>query len=83
MIVYNLPGGARLLCGSLRDGELATHANDGTVIFEAPDQEAVIPWHEADIAHGDTSEGAAETKPHVRGAFGANLRDPGGNKITG
>jgi catechol 2,3-dioxygenase-like lactoylglutathione lyase family enzyme len=82
IIMYNLPGGARFLCGPARDGEPATHANGGTVIFDAPSQEAVAAWHDAGVAHGGTSEGAPEAKPQARGAFGAYLRDPDGNKIA-
>jgi catechol 2,3-dioxygenase-like lactoylglutathione lyase family enzyme len=82
LVLYNLPGGARFLCGPARDGEPATHANGGTVIFEAPSQEAVKAWHDAGIANGGTSEGEAEPKPQARGAFGAYLRDPDGNKIA-
>lgn len=82
VILYNLPGGARFLCGPARDGEAATPANGGTVIFEAPSAEAVTAWHDAGVANGGSSEGAAEAKPQARGAFGAYLRDPDGNKIA-
>jgi len=81
MILYNLPGGARFLCGPARDGEPATAANGGTVIFEAPSEDAVKAWHAAGLANGGSSEGDPEAKPQARGAFGAYLRDPDGNKI--
>ncbi|MBB4857536.1 catechol 2,3-dioxygenase-like lactoylglutathione lyase family enzyme [Novosphingobium chloroacetimidivorans] len=82
LILYTLPGGTRFLCGPARDGEVATHANGGTVIFEAPSQEAVTSWHAAGLANGGSDEGAPEPKPQARGAFGAYLRDPDGNKIA-
>jgi len=82
LVLYNLPGGTRFLCGPARDGEPATHANGGTVIFEAPSEEAVRQWHAAGVAQGGTCEGAPEPKPQARGAFGAYLRDPDGNKIA-
>ncbi|VWX49017.1 VOC family protein [Novosphingobium sp. 9U] len=82
LVLYNLPGGARFLCGPARDGEPATHANGGTVIFEAPSQDAVTAWHAAGLANGGSDEGVPEPKPQARGAYGAYLRDPDGNKIA-
>lgn len=81
MILYSLPGGPRFLVGAARDGQPATHANGGTVIFSADSDDAVKAWHAAGLANGGTSEGEPEPKPQARGAFGAYLRDPDGNKI--
>jgi catechol 2,3-dioxygenase-like lactoylglutathione lyase family enzyme len=82
MILYKLPGGTSFVCGSTRDGQPATPANGGTVIFEAASDEAVTAWHAAGLAQGGTDEGQPEPKPRARGAFGAYLRDPDGNKIA-
>ena len=82
IILYNLPDGIRFLCGPARDGEPATSANGGTVIFEAPSQDAVSAWHAAGVANGGTCAGQPEAKPQARGAFGAYLRDPDGNKLA-
>lgn len=82
MIGYALPGGTHFVCGPTRDGEPATHANGGTVILEAPSEDVVKAWHAAGLANGGTSEGEPEAKPQARGAFGAYLRDPDGNKIA-
>jgi catechol 2,3-dioxygenase-like lactoylglutathione lyase family enzyme len=81
MVLYKIPGGPSFLLGPARDGEPATHANGGTVIFEADSDEAVVAWHAAGLANGGTCEGPPETKAQARGAFGAYLRDPDGNKI--
>ena len=81
LVLYTLPGGTRFLCGPARDGEPATHANGGTVVFEAESQDAVAAWHAAGVANGGTCEGQPEAKPQARGAFGAYLRDPDGNKL--
>lgn len=81
MVLYPLPGGPRFLVGPARDGQPATHANGGTVIFAADSDDAVKAWHAAGLANGGTSEGQPEAKPQARGAFGAYLRDPDGNKI--
>ena len=82
MVLYALPGGPRFLLGPARDGQPATHANGGTLIFAAESDDAVKAWHAAGLANGGTSEGEPEPKPQARGAFGAYLRDPDGNKIA-
>jgi catechol 2,3-dioxygenase-like lactoylglutathione lyase family enzyme len=81
IIFYPLPNGPRFIVGAARDGQPATHANGGTVIFAAESQDAVAAWHAAGIANGGTSAGEPEAKPQARGAFGAYLRDPDGNKL--
>ncbi|WP_242526032.1 VOC family protein [Novosphingobium sp. KA1] len=73
--------GFKFMLGPARDGNPATHANGGTVLFEAPDEATVRAWHAAGLAHGGTCEGAPEAKPQARGAFGAYMRDPDGNKL--
>jgi catechol 2,3-dioxygenase-like lactoylglutathione lyase family enzyme len=80
IVMWDL-GGVRFLLGPARDGEPTTHANGGTIIFEASDEDAVKAWHAAGLAHGGSSEGEPEAKPQARGAFGAYLRDPDGNKL--
>lgn len=81
MVLYKIPGGPNFLLGPARDGQPATHGNGGTMIFAAESEDAVKAWHAAGLANGGTSEGEPEPKPQARGAFGAYLRDPDGNKI--
>jgi catechol 2,3-dioxygenase-like lactoylglutathione lyase family enzyme len=81
MIMYKLPGGPNFALGAARDGQPATHANGGTILFDADSDEQVAAWHAAGLANGGTCEGAPEAKPQARGAFGAYLRDPDGNKL--
>lgn len=80
IVMWDL-GGVRFLLGPARDGEPASHGNGGTIIFEAADEDAVKAWHAAGLASGGSSEGDPEAKPQARGAFGAYLRDPDGNKL--
>lgn len=80
IVMWDL-GGVKFLLGPARDGQPCTFANGGTIIFEAPSEDAVKAWHAAGMAHGGTSEGDPEVKPQARGAFGAYLRDPDGNKL--
>lgn len=80
IVLWDLDG-FKFLLGATRDGQPATHANGGTIIFEAPTEDAVRAWHAAGLAHGGTDEGGPEPKPQARDAFGAYLRDPDGNKL--
>ena len=57
-------------------------ANGGTILFAADSDEQVAAWHAAGLANGGTCEGQPEPKPQARGAFGAYLRDPDGNKLA-
>lgn len=81
IIMYSLPGGPKFLLGSARDGQPATHANGGTIIFAAQSEAEVKAWHAAGLANGGTSEGEPDIRLWARGAFGAYLRDPDGNKL--
>ncbi len=80
MIFYKLPDGSNFAVGPAREGE-ATHANGGTVLFDADSDADVAAWHAAGIANGGTCEGQPEPKPQTGGKFGAYLRDPDGNKL--
>jgi len=82
MIMYKLGDGPNFAVGPARDGQPATHANGGTILFEADSPEQVSAWHAAGLANGGTCEGPPEAKPQARGAFGAYLRDPDGNKLS-
>ena len=76
---YGEQGKGMLMVGLPRDGQ-ATHANGGTIGFEAGSHEAVARFHEAGLANGGRDEG----RPGIRGEYGiyaAYLRDPDGNKI--
>lgn len=81
ILVYRVPGGPALILGAARDGHPVTHANGGTILFAAPSEEAVRAWHAAGLANGGTCEGVPEPKVQARGAYGAYLRDPDGNKL--
>lgn len=80
IVMWDLDG-LKFLLGPARDGEPATHANGGTIIFGANDEATVRAWHAAGLANGGTCEGQPEAKPQARGAFGAYMRDPDGHKL--
>lgn len=82
VIIYKLPDGTNFILGPARDGNPATHANGGTILFAADSDEQVSAWHAAGLANGGTCEGQPEAKPQARGAFGAYMRDPDGNKLS-
>lgn len=80
-IAYAIPGGPSFAVGEARNGEPATHANGGTIMFATESDDLVAAWHAAGLANGGTCEGRPEPKPRANGAFGAYLRDPDGNKL--
>jgi len=82
IIMYRFPDGPNFAVGPTRDGQPATGANGGTILCEADSDEQVAAWHAAGLANGGTCEGPPEAKPQARGAFGAYLRDPDGNKLA-
>src|SRR4051812_5355485 len=49
--MYKLPGGNNFAIGPARDGKPATHANGGTLLFEADTEEQVRAWHAAGLAN--------------------------------
>ena len=81
IVMYKLPGGPSFLLGTARDGNPATPANGGTILFTAESDEAVDAWYAAGMANGGTSEGPPGPRPQARGAYGAYMRDPDGNKL--
>lgn len=81
IVMYKIPGGNNFSIGPARDGKAATHANGGTLLFEADSEDQVRAWHAAGLANGGSCEGQPEAKTQARGAFGAYLRDPDGNKL--
>lgn len=81
LLRYKPDDGVPLMIGPARNGEPATSANGGTLLFAAESEEAVRAWHAAGVKNGGTCEGEPEAKPQARGAFGAYLKDPDGNKL--
>ena len=78
--MFGAPGSGLFLLGTPMDGKPATHANGGTVMFQAKTKEEVAAWYAAGLAHG----GAAEDAPAPGGlpnSTVARMRDPTGNKI--
>ncbi len=80
--MYSTDAGAFLVLKPI-NGEEATHANGGTIGFEASDAAAVDAAYAAGIANGGTDEGEPGKRPNAPGnAYGAYLRDPVGNKLA-
>lgn len=79
-LVYMHNGGVFLVTKPI-DGQLATHANGGTIGFTVSGPEQADAWHTAGVANGGTS---IEDPPGVRQGspfYLAYLRDPDGNKL--
>lgn len=82
LLMYLMQNGPRLMVGPARDGTPATHANGGTLLFEASSPEVADAWHAAGLANGGSAcEDPPGPRPQARGAYGAYLRDPDGNKL--
>jgi catechol 2,3-dioxygenase-like lactoylglutathione lyase family enzyme len=72
----------KLLVMTPADGNTATHANGGTIGFQAADTAAVDAFHAAGLAAGGSDAGAPGPRPNAPGnSYGAYLRDPVGNKV--
>jgi len=83
-LVYSKDG-ARLLITRPIDGNVATHANGGTIGIKMDSADLVKAWHDAGVANGGKS---IEDPPGIRESaagklYLAYLRDPFGNKLCG
>ena len=79
---YGQPDKGRFGVVTPRDGQAATHANGGTIGFQAPDQPSIDKWHATGLAKGGTDEGAPGRRDMPgQPIYGAYLRDPDNNKI--
>jgi catechol 2,3-dioxygenase-like lactoylglutathione lyase family enzyme len=69
------------------DGNVASHANGGTVGFNFDSPEEVDAWHKRGIEAGGATCAGCDPPGYREGAFGklylAYLRDPDGNKLCG
>ena len=79
---YGQPDKGMFGIGKPRDGQPATHANGGTIGFQAPDQASIDNWHAAGLANGGRDEGAPGRRDMPgQPIYGAYLRDPDNNKV--
>jgi catechol 2,3-dioxygenase-like lactoylglutathione lyase family enzyme len=79
--MYGAPESGLFMVGPPADGEAATHANGGTIGFQAANPAAVDAWHAAGLAHGGTCEGQPGPRNYGQPMYGAYLRDQVGNKL--
>src|SRR5258706_12509066 len=61
--LYQLGNGIKFIVGPARDGQPATHANGGTLLFAADSPQAVAAWHAPGLANGGTNAGHAAPQP--------------------
>jgi len=79
--MYKLPDGPMFLVGPAANGEPATHANGGTLLFIAANEGEVDAWYKGGMAHGGICEGAPGPRAQINNKYGAYMRDPDGNKL--
>ena len=64
------------------NGQPATHANGGTISFEAPSRAAVAAFHKAALDQGGKDEGAVGPRSFWPHAYAGYVRDLDGNKLA-
>ena len=64
------------------NGQPATHANGGTISFEAPSRAAVAAFHKAALDQGGKDEGAVGPRSFWPHAHAGYVRDLDGNKLA-
>ncbi|MBS0966978.1 VOC family protein [Acetobacter okinawensis] len=64
------------------DGNAATCANGGTIMFKAPSKAALDAWYSAGIANGGADFNGTPAPGGVPDTTMGYLRDPTGNKIA-
>ena len=81
-VFYGSESGQAFGVGKPANGEPASHANGGTIGFQAKSAAEVDAFHAAGLANGGTCEGPPGVRENAPGqAYGAYLRDPDGNTI--
>ena len=79
---YGEPGKPMFAVGKPANGGPATHANGGTIGFQAKNRATVDAWYAAGLANGGSDEGAPGERPYGDPPiYGAYMRDPDGNKL--
>ncbi len=78
--MYGDPATGLFFISKTQDGNPATPANGGTIMFSARSTAEVDAWYAAGLANGGTAEDAPDPAG-LPGATAARLRDPTGNKI--
>lgn len=78
--MYGDPATGLFFITDTMDGNPATHANGGTIMFSAKSKADVDAWYAAGLANVGQNEDAP-APAGLPGATIARLRDPTGNKI--
>jgi catechol 2,3-dioxygenase-like lactoylglutathione lyase family enzyme len=64
-----------------RDEQSATHANGGTIGFQAQSPAQIDAWYAAGMANGGSDEGPPGPRDYGMPLYAAYMRDPDGNKL--
>jgi len=80
--MYGDPKTGLFLITEPQDGNEATHANGGTVMFNAASADVVKAWYDAGLANGGTDVSGPPAAGGLPNSFAAYLRDPSGNKVA-
>lgn len=79
--MYGEPNEGLFFITKTQDGQPATAANGGTIMFKAGSKADAEAWYQAGIANGGTAEDAPAAGG-IPGTIMSRMRDPAGNKIA-
>jgi catechol 2,3-dioxygenase-like lactoylglutathione lyase family enzyme len=79
--MYGTPETGLYFITKTQDGNPATHANGGTIMFKAKSKAEADAWYKAGLAAGGIP-GDEPAPGGIPGTIMARLRDPTGNKVA-
>jgi catechol 2,3-dioxygenase-like lactoylglutathione lyase family enzyme len=80
--MYGNPETGLFFITKTQDGNSATHANGGTIMFKAASQAVADAWHQAGLANGGSDVNGVPAPGALPGTIMGYLRDPTGNKVA-
>ncbi len=81
-LMYGDPTTGLFLVTLPMDGEPATHANGGTIMFKAASVEVADSWYRAGLANGGSDVFGPPAPGGLPNTVMSYLRDPTGNKLA-
>jgi catechol 2,3-dioxygenase-like lactoylglutathione lyase family enzyme len=80
--MYGSPETGLFFITKTQNGEPATHANGGTIMFKAQSKADADAWYRAGLDNGGSDVSGAPATGGLPGSIMGYLRDPTGNKIA-
>jgi catechol 2,3-dioxygenase-like lactoylglutathione lyase family enzyme len=80
--MYGAPDTGLFFVTKTQDGQPATHANGGTIMFKAPSKAHADSWYATGLANGGSDVNGTPGAGALPNTVMGYLRDPSGNKIA-